>query len=184
MIEDAEMYGMAIYQPAAIALTRQLGLDITGSQRECDDPGDSELIGAILADIGEPLAAGTIASALGWTVDRVLDAAGGAAHRAAAGRADGDGHRQPRLALASHADGISDEIRADLHAARARIDDTAAALLHGIITRSPPTSPLANAPFARCSPTVAIPSPRIEGQRRIDASDVDAYLARHRDERA
>ena len=32
------------------------------------------------------------------------------------------------------ADGISDEIRADLHAARVRIDDTAAALLHRIIT--------------------------------------------------
>lgn len=50
MIEDAEMYGMAIYQPAAIALTRQLGLDITGSQRERHNTGDSELIGAILAD--------------------------------------------------------------------------------------------------------------------------------------
>lgn len=134
MIEDAEMHGMAIYQPAAIALTRQLGLDITGSQRERHDTGDSELIGAILADIGEPLAAGTIASALGWTVDRVLDAAGGLRTELRRVGQTVTITASHDLALASHADGISDEIRADLHAARVRIDDTAAALLYRIIT--------------------------------------------------
>jgi hypothetical protein len=35
------------------------------------------MIGAILADIGELLAAGAIAGALGWSIDRVLDAVAG-----------------------------------------------------------------------------------------------------------
>jgi hypothetical protein len=87
---------MAIYQPAAIALARQLGLDITAIQRERDDTAESQLIGAILADIGEPLAADTIATALGWTVDRLLDAAHGPAHPAPADRADRDDQRRPR----------------------------------------------------------------------------------------
>jgi hypothetical protein len=86
-----------------------------------------------VALLGGPLAADRIASALGWTADRVLDAADGLrTHLRRVGQtvtisANND------LALASHADGISDEICADLHAAAVRVD-TAAALLHRIIT--------------------------------------------------
>ena len=76
----------------------------------------------------------TIASALGWTVDRVLDAAGGLRTELRRAGQTVTITASHDLALASHADGISDEIRADLHPARVRIDDTAAALLHRIIT--------------------------------------------------
>jgi hypothetical protein len=125
---------MAIYQPAAIALARQLGLDITAIQRERDDTAESQLIGAILADIGEPLAADTIATALGWTVDRLLDAAHGLRTQLRRIGQTVTISANHDLALAPYADVVSDALRADLHAAAIRIDDSAAALLHRIVT--------------------------------------------------
>ena len=134
IIEDAELHGMAIYHPAALALTQQLGLDITAGQREHQDTADAALIGAILADIGDPLSAETIAGALAWTVDRVLDAAGRLRTQLQQVGQTVTISANHDLALASHADAVSEELRADLHAAAIRIDDTAAALLRRIIT--------------------------------------------------
>jgi hypothetical protein len=117
---------MSIYQPAALALTQQLALDITASQREHQDTADAQLIGAILADIGDPLSAETIAGALAWTVDRVLDASGGLRTQLQQVGQIVTISANHDLALASHADAVSGELRTDLHTAAIRIDDTAA----------------------------------------------------------
>lgn len=134
VIEDAELHGLAIYQPATIAIARQLGLDITGRPPKGDEPADVELIGAILADIGEALNAETIAGTVGWTVDRVLDAADGLRAKLEVVGQTVTINANHDIALAARAKAVSDEVRADLHAAAIRIDDIAAGLLHRIIT--------------------------------------------------
>jgi beta-glucosidase-like glycosyl hydrolase len=41
----------------------------------CSSPGDVETLGAVLADLGTPIATQTIAAALAWAPERVRDVA-------------------------------------------------------------------------------------------------------------
>jgi hypothetical protein len=135
VIESAEHSGLPIYQQHTVALCWQLGLTITTPASRCQaTPADAEILGAILADLQQPMPTQSIAAALDWSVGHVLAAANELRtelNRFGQTVTRGAGHE---LALAPSAASINDELRAQLHREALRIDDTSAQLLHSIIS--------------------------------------------------
>ena len=124
LIEDAEAHGIPIYDHTASLLAGELGIDtIHVPQPRNSPPGDVEVLGALLADLGTPIATQTIATALAWAPERVRDAAAQLHHELqqlgqTVTLSPGD-----QLGLTPFASCISDEQRSTVHREVLTIDD-------------------------------------------------------------
>lgn len=71
-IDHAEQDGAPIYNPVALLLGNALGIDLARPDpRRTATPADAEVLGAILADLGEPVPAQAIAATLNCSVEHV-----------------------------------------------------------------------------------------------------------------
>lgn len=134
VIEDAETHGIEIYDHTASLLAGELGIDTSHvAQPRNSPPGDVEVLGALLADVGTPIATQTIATALTWAPERVRGAAETLRHELQ--RLGQTVTRSPddRLGLAPFASCISDEQRAAVHREALTIDHATAELLLAVL---------------------------------------------------
>ena len=134
VIEDAEAHGIAIYDHTASLLADELGIDINHApQTPSTSPGDVEVLGAVLADLGTPIATQTIAAALAWAPERVRAAAAQLRHELQ--RLGQTVTLSPRdeVGLAPLATCISDEQRAAVRREALTIDDATARLLLAVL---------------------------------------------------
>lgn len=134
VIEDAEAHGIAIYDHTASLLAGALGIDTSQvPQPPRSPPSDVEMLGALLADLGTPIATQTIAAALAWAPDRVR--AGVAQLRHELQRLGQTVTLSPgdQLGLAPFASCISDEQRAAAHQEALTIDDATAHVLLAVL---------------------------------------------------
>jgi len=73
VIEDTEIHGIAIYDHTASLLAGELGIDTSRvPQPAGSSPSDVEILGAVLADLGTPIATQTIAAATAHVLLAVL----------------------------------------------------------------------------------------------------------------
>lgn len=134
VIEDAEAHGIEIYDHTTSLLASELGIDTSHPpQPRSSPPGDVEILGALLADLGTPTATQTIAAALAWAPERVRDAAGTLRHELqrlgqTVTLSPGD-----QLDLAPYATCISDEQRAAVHREALTIDHATAEVLLSVL---------------------------------------------------
>jgi transcriptional regulator with XRE-family HTH domain len=134
VIEDAEIHGIPIYDHTASLLAAELGIDTSHlPQPPSSSSGDVEMLGAVLADLGIPIATQTIAAALAWSPKRVRDAAKQLQHELqplgqTVTLSPGD-----QLGLAPFASCISDEQRAAVHREALTIDHATAEVLLAIL---------------------------------------------------
>jgi len=134
VIEDAEIHGIPIYDHTASLLASELGIDTSRvPQPAGSSPGDVEILGAVLADLGTPIPTQTIVAALAWPPERVRAAAAQLRHELqrlgqTVTLSPGD-----HLGLASFASCISDEQRAAVHREALAIDDATAHVLLAVL---------------------------------------------------
>ena len=130
IIEDAETHGIPIYDHTASRLAGALGIDTSQArQPQSSPPGDVEVLGAMLADLGTPIATQTIAAALAWTAERVHAAAAQLRHELQQLGQTITLSPSDHLSLAPYATCISDEQRAAVRHQALTIDDTTAEIL-------------------------------------------------------
>jgi transcriptional regulator with XRE-family HTH domain len=134
VVEDAEAHGMGIYDHTASLLADELGID-TGHlpQSSGGPPGDVEMLGAVLADLGTPIATQTIAAALGWPAERVHAAAAQLRHELQRLGQTVTLSPSDQLGLAPSATCINDEQRAAVHSEALTIDDATAHVLLAVL---------------------------------------------------
>ena len=134
VIEAAEAHGIGVYDHTASLLAGELGFDIRHvPQPRNSSPGDVEVLGAVLADLGTPIATQTTAAALAWPVERVRAAA--AQLRQELQRLGQTVTLSPsdELGLAPFATCISDEQRAAVRREALTIDHATAEVLLAVL---------------------------------------------------
>ena len=134
VIEDAEIHGIPIYDHTASLLAGELGIDTSRvPQRAGSSSVDVEMLGAVLADLGTPIATQTIAAALAWSPERVHDAAAQLRHELQPLGQTVTLSPSDQLGLAPFASCISDEQRAAVHREALTIDDATAHVLLAVL---------------------------------------------------
>jgi len=134
VIEDAEIHGIPIYDHTASLLAGELGIDTSRvPQRAGSSSVDVEMLGAVLADLGTPIATQTIAAALAWSPERVRDAAAQLRHELQPLGQTVTLSPSDQLGLAPFASCISDEQRAAVRREALTIDDATAHVLLAVL---------------------------------------------------
>lgn len=134
VVEDAEIHGIPIYDQTASLLAGELGIDTSHlPPPPSSSPGDVEMLGAVLADLGTPIATQTIAAALAWPPEHVRDAA--VQLRRELQRLGQTVTLNPsdQLGLVPFATCISDEQRAAVRREVLTIDDATAEVLLAVL---------------------------------------------------
>jgi transcriptional regulator with XRE-family HTH domain len=122
MIEEAESHGLPIFERAAIALSSRLGIDLTSRHAGDTASAEVELLGAVLAELRQPVPAQAIGDALGWTAARVHDTAAQLRIQLQRYGQTVTHGADDRLALAVYGTAMTDEQREVIHARTLRID--------------------------------------------------------------
>jgi transcriptional regulator with XRE-family HTH domain len=134
VIEDAEIHGIPIYDHTACLLTGELGIDtIHVPQPPSSSPDDVETLGAVLADLGTPIATQTIAAALSWPPERVRAAAAQLRHELQRLGQTVTLSPSDQLGIAPFATCISNEQRAAVRREALTIDDATAHVLLAVL---------------------------------------------------
>jgi|GEM_PF-1955525 len=134
VIEDAEAHGIGIYDHTASLLAGELGIDTRHvPQPRSSSPSDVEVLGAVLADLGAPIATQTIAAALAWAPERVRAAAAQLRHELQRLGQTVTFSPSDELGLAPFATCISDEQRAAVHREALTIDHATAEVLLAVL---------------------------------------------------
>ena len=134
VIEDAEAHGIPIYDHTASLLAAELGIDTSHlPPPPGSPPGDVEMLGAVLADLGTPIATQTIAAALAWTPERVRNATTQLRHELQRLGQTVTLSPSDQLGLAPFATCISDEQRAATHREALTIDHAGAEVLLAVL---------------------------------------------------
>jgi transcriptional regulator with XRE-family HTH domain len=133
-IENAEEHGMPVYDSITLALSRQLGIDLTNPDPYVTTANDTELLGGILAELRQPVRTHAIAEALDWTPARVqatsaqlrteLQQLGQTVTQTADGR----------LSIAAFQVNLTDRQRERIRSHVLRIDVPAAQVIYTVIT--------------------------------------------------
>jgi transcriptional regulator with XRE-family HTH domain len=134
VIEDAEAHGIPIYDHTASLLAGELGIDTRHvPQPRSSSPSDVEVLGAVLADLGAPIATQTTAAALAWPPERVRAAAAQLRHELQRLGQTVTLSPSDELGLAPFATCISDEQRAAVRRKTLTIDHTTAEVLLAVL---------------------------------------------------
>jgi hypothetical protein len=134
VIEDAEAHGIGIYAHTASLLAGELGINTRHvPQPRSSSPSDVEVLGAVLADLGAPIATQTTAAALAWPPERVRAAAAQLRHELQRLGQTVTLSPSDEPGLAPFATCISDEQRAAVHREALTIDHATAEVLLAVL---------------------------------------------------
>jgi transcriptional regulator with XRE-family HTH domain len=132
-VEHAEQDGATIYNSATLQLSNQLGIDLANADQRTATPAHVEILGAILADLREPVQAQAIAATLDWSVEHVLAVANHLRRKLQRLGQTVTRSASDHLSLAAHPANLADHQREQIRAEVLTIDQTTASVVLRVI---------------------------------------------------